>query len=424
MKNNIQSSVLVAVDMGSQSFRAMAAEMTPTGALRVLGVEESSQKCCVHRGVVDNTSDAGYMLTSVIKLLGNRIRKQVGNAAFVCVGGQSMKVVSVSSSRDLGCKREITKELLAKMEWECKEKMEKKNPDIAVLDIIPSYYQLDGEKQTHEPTPSQHAVFFTAHYNAFWGKKELAEKVDKTFQRTAFENEKMYARPEVLMNALASEEEMNNGCAVLDLGAQTSTLTIHKGGEYLYNQVVPLGGYDITEAVEQLGISLMQAERLKCIYGVASADMVKVNRTYLLTNPEGEKISVSAVELAEVISGKLAEMLTPLMEALNKESGIEVLYVTGGGAMLNGIVGYIQRMTGVKVMGGSHAAWLTADTPDEYCMPQYASLVGTLLLGAEHRKTHPQTNYSGNKPLIEKIMERTLILFTDQGEESKKLIVE
>ena len=40
MKNNIQSSVLVAVDMGSQSFRAMAAEVTPSGALRVLGVEE------------------------------------------------------------------------------------------------------------------------------------------------------------------------------------------------------------------------------------------------------------------------------------------------------------------------------------------------------------------------------------------------
>ena len=421
MKNNIQSSVLVAVDMGSQSFRAMAAEVTPSGALRVLGVEESSQKCCVHRGVVENTSDAGYMLTSVIKLLGNRIRKQVGNAAFVCAGGQSMKVVSVSSSRDLGCKREITSDLLAKMEWECKEKIEKKNPDVAVLDLIPSHYQLDGEKQTHEPTSDQRAVFFTAHYNAFWGKKELADKVEKTFQRTALVKEKMYVRPEVLMNALATEEEMNNGCAVLDLGAQTSTLTIHKGGGYLYNQVVPLGGYDITEAVEQLGISLMQAERLKCIYGVASADMVKVNRTYILTTPEGEKISVSAVQLAEVISCKLTEMLSPLMEALNKEAqGVEVLYVTGGGAMLKGIVGYIQSMTSVKVMGGSHASWLTPDTPDEYCMPQYASLVGTLLLGAEYRKSHPQASYSGNRPLLEKIKEGTLKLFTDSGEESKK----
>ncbi len=77
MKNNIQSSVLVAVDMGSQTFRAMAAEIISTGAIRVLGVEESSLKCCVHQGVVDNTSDAGYMLTNIVKLLGNRIRKEM-----------------------------------------------------------------------------------------------------------------------------------------------------------------------------------------------------------------------------------------------------------------------------------------------------------------------------------------------------------
>ena len=68
MKQNIHSSILVAVDMGSQTFRSMAAEMTPSGALRVLGVEESSQKRCVHHGQIENTGDAGYMLNSIIKL--------------------------------------------------------------------------------------------------------------------------------------------------------------------------------------------------------------------------------------------------------------------------------------------------------------------------------------------------------------------
>jgi hypothetical protein len=53
-------------------------------------------------------------------------------------------------------------------------------------------------------------------------------------------------------------------------------------------------------------------------------------------------------------------------------------------------------------------------------MPQYASLVGTLLLGAEYRKSHPQASYSVNRPLLEKIKEGTLRLFTDSGEESKK----
>ena len=37
--NKSQSSVLVAIDMGSHSFRAMAAEMSNDEALRILGVD-------------------------------------------------------------------------------------------------------------------------------------------------------------------------------------------------------------------------------------------------------------------------------------------------------------------------------------------------------------------------------------------------
>ena len=50
MKDNLQSSILVAIDMGAHNFKAMAAQFTDNGLLRVLGVEESSQKNCVdHR---------------------------------------------------------------------------------------------------------------------------------------------------------------------------------------------------------------------------------------------------------------------------------------------------------------------------------------------------------------------------------------
>ena len=414
MKNNLQSSILVAVDMGSHSFRAMAAERMPSGSLRVLGVEESSQKCCVREGVVDNTSDAGYMLNSIIKLLGNRIRTEVCDGVFVCLGGRTMKVVSVCSSRDLVHKRDIDSLLLAKMETECKDKIENKHPGVIVLDLIPCYYKLDGHEQDYIPTSDQRATFIEAHFNAFVGKTELFEKVQKTFQRTTLNLEKMYVRPEALMNAVASEEDMEKGCAVLDFGAQTTTLTIYKGGEYLYNQVVTMGGLDVTESIENLGISLPLAERLKCMYGVATAEKVKMDRRYVLTTMQGDKVAIGSIQLANTISAKLDEIVSPLIETLNKEAHrLKVLYLTGGGSMLQGLVEYIQSKTSLKVMYGSHAAWLTPDTPDEYCMPQYASLVGTLLLAAEYSETHPPVKkYSKNKPIIDRIKDKTLELFS------------
>ena len=67
-------------------------------------------------------------------------------------------------------------------------------------------------------------------------------------------------------------------------------------------------------------------------------------------------------------------------------------------------------------------SWLTPDTPDEMCMPAYSSLVGTLLLGASYRASHPIMKPTSNsliKILKGKLEEKALTLFTDQEGEQE-----
>lgn len=412
----LQSVPLVAVDLGSHGVRAMAAEMTTGGLLRILGVETSNKFECVERGIVTNTSDAGFMINEVLKKLSNRVRVEALPSAFVCVGGRTMQVVAVHSTRDQVRRKEIAQPLLDAMEVECKQKIEARNPDVAVLDLVPYFYKLDGVEQEHQPTENQRAALVEAHFIAFVGKKELEQKIVDSFNRSAKRLEHIYVRPDALMNAITTDEDMANGCAILDMGAQTTTLTVYKGNQYLYNKVVPLGGYDITRDIEQIGISLAYAEQLKCKYGYASADMVSTNHRFRLpapTMPQGE-VAVMATEIADIISARLEQMLTPLLDVLNAEaSRFRILYVTGGAAMLQGLVEYIQAKTSIPVMYGSHASWLTTDTPDEMCMPTYSSLVGTLLLGADYRNKHPEVTTSG-EGILDIIKEKTLTIFTDQ----------
>lgn len=412
----LQSVPLVAVDLGSHGVRAMAAEMTTGGLLRILGVETSNKFECVERGIVTNTSDAGFMINEVLKKLSNRVRVEALPSAFVCVGGRTMQVVAVHSTRDQVRRKEIAQPLLDAMEVECKQKIEARNPDVAVLDLVPYFYKLDGVEQEHQPTENQRAALVEAHFIAFVGKKELEQKIVDSFNRSAKRLEHIYVRPDALMNAITTDEDMANGCAILDMGAQTTTLTVYKGNQYLYNKVVPLGGYDITRDIEQIGISLAYAEQLKCKYGYASADMVSTNHRFRLpapTMPQGE-VAVMATEIADIISARLEQMLTPLLDVLNAEaSRFRVLYVTGGAAMLQGLVEYIQAKTSIPVMYGSHASWLTTDTLDEMCMPTYSSLVGTLLLGADYRNKHPEVTTSG-EGILDIIKEKTLTIFTDQ----------
>ena len=413
----LQSVPLVAIDLGSHNVRAMAAEMTNSGLLRVLGVESSSKFECVEKGIVTHTANAGFMISEILKLLSNRIRVEGLPSAFACVGGRTMQVVPVFSRRDQVRKREVMRWLLDEMEEECKQKIEARNPDVAVLDLVPYYYKLDGVEQDETPTSDQRAALVEAHFIAFVGRKDLEQKVMDSFDRSGKRLEHMFVRPDALLNALTTEEDTDKGCAIVDFGAQTTTLTVYKGNQYLYNKVIPYGGYDITRDVEQIGISMAYAEQLKCKYGWASAEMVATNHRFRVPSvlsPQGE-VAIMAQELAEIIGNRLNQILTPILEELNKEPHrYGVVYVTGGGAMLQGLVPYMQSKTSIPVMYGSHAGWLTSDTPDEMCMPQYASLVGTLLLGASYRAKHPTVQPERGKRIIDILAEKTVDLFTDQ----------
>ena len=207
-----------------------------------------------------------------------------------------------------------------------------------------------------------------------------------------------------------------DGCAVLDLGAQTTCLTAYKGGQYLLNKVVPKGGYHITRMLEQQGMSFTTAEVLKKKFGCAAPDYVEKNvRLRVPASPEiGGEMIITSLELAEAIEIKLREILAPLLEELKKvENRISTLYITGGGSMMQGMADYIQSQTPVHVQYGAHNLLLHRDTDEKYLSPQYTSLVGTILLGQDYRDSH-KDQLVQRPNFFERVKESTLDMFIDQ----------
>jgi len=413
---------LVAIDLGSDSVRAMAAQRMAPDLFKILGVEERSQKLgniCVEQGIITQSSNAGYVIAEVLKLLANRIGVDELPTAFISVGGQSMQIVAVHSRRDQARKKEISQELLDGMERECKEKIESRNPEVAVLGLVPSFFKLDGVEQDNMPGPDQRAALVEAHYIAFYGRKAIDTQLQKAFSQAGRSIEHAFVRPETLLSAFATcdgNHVLMGGCAVLDMGAQTTSLTVYKGGQYLLNKVVPKGGYHITRMLEQQGMAFGTAEVLKRKFGYASPVFIQKNvRLRVPASPEvGGEMVIASTELAEAIELKLQEILAPLLDELHKvESRITTLYITGGGSMMQGMADYIQSLTSVRVQYGAHNLLLHRDTEEKYLSPQYTSLVGTILLGQDYRDSHK--NQLVQKPgFFEKMKETTLDMFIDQ----------
>jgi len=414
---------LVAIDLGSDSVRAMAARRIAPDLFQIIGVEERPQKygnTCVEQGVVTQSSSAGYVIAEVLKLLANRIGVDELPTAFLPIGGYSMQIVAVHSRRDQARKKEISQALLDEMQRECKEKIESRNPDVAVLGLVHSYFKLDGMEQDEIPSPEQRAALVEAYYIAFCGRKVIDTMLQKSFSQAGRSIEQSFVRPEALLSAFATcdgNQVLTDGCAVLDFGAQTTTLTVYKGGQYLLNKVVPKGGYHITRMLEQQGLSFNTAEVLKKKFGCAAPRFVEKNvRLRVPAAPEiGGDIIIASQELAGAIEIKLQEILAPLLEELKKVEGrISTLYITGGASMLFGMDAYLQEQTSVRVRYGAHNLLVHRDTDEKYLSPQYTSLVGTILLGQDYRDSHKDQLV--RKPgFLERMKDTTLDMFIDQN---------
>ena len=178
--HSVKDLPLVAVELGSHSVRAMAAEKVGNDLLRVLAYEESSQFPCVNRGMVEQMNDAGFMINHVLHLLANRLKlNDAIPSAYTLIGGKGMTLAAVKSKRDLIRRRSITEQIKEEMKQECADKIERRNPDVAVFDVLPSYYVLDGVEQDNEPTDEQKASVWEIHLSDIAKPERICGKVSR-----------------------------------------------------------------------------------------------------------------------------------------------------------------------------------------------------------------------------------------------------
>lgn len=381
---------LVAMNIGSSCVRAIAADWDERhNTFHILGCEYSNRHQSVEKGIPTNSSDVGFVLNETWKKLCNRVGRGELKNIFVCVGGRSLQSVHVEAHRQQR-RSEIKQKLLNEMIRECSEKIEARTPAAGVLSVLPERWEVD-EQYFDEAPIKQIGRDITLYATAFVMRKEYCTKMDDTIKRAGLAIFNREVIPDACITALTTDEERENGCAVIDMGAQTTTLTIFKDNQFQLTKVVPLGGYHVSHDIETLGISSINAEKLKCKWGTLSLKPEEVDKGLRVPAArEGEEpLIVTRGNLSSIIACRINEIIMPLLAEIEKTEGIQTIYLTGGGSMLRGIVPFMRKKTSIPVEYGSHAQWLAADTEDEFYQPLYGSLIGTLLLGQMYKDEHP-----------------------------------
>ncbi|MDO5569256.1 MAG: cell division protein FtsA [bacterium] len=121
--------------------------------------------------------------------------------------------------------------------------------------------------------------------------------------------------------------------AVINLGHQTTTVSIVNKAKLMNTSVIQLGGKNIDNDLSVVfGINVIDAREMKEKFGCAHKRFTQLNDVYEVKNSNGEMVKINQLETCEVIMSRLKEIMAIVKKqilSLTKQS-ISYVIITGG----------------------------------------------------------------------------------------------
>ena len=374
------SKTVLAIDIGSSSVKAVIAEIDEFNEIKVLGhgIDESKG---VKKGIITN-----------IDLASKSIRKVVSDAQRIAGNNVTDAVVSISSAYTKSLKsigivnipqRDITiKEINRAMEAALYNAEIPKDYD--VLHVLPYNFKVDDQTNIEDPY-GMNANRMEVEAHIIITQKSSLSNLKKAIVSAGLELESIVLDSYASAIATMSPDEKTLGVGILDLGGQTSSLTVYKGNAIVFNTYLPVGSNHITNDISiALHTPLNIAEKIKREYG----NLLEVNDDILELPIIGDLDNTNSVPLKivhDVIVARVEELLFILSKYLDKsgfrDSIGSGLILTGGMIKLKGIREFTQSLfPGLSVRLGFPTE--LKGLFDELKDPEFSTVIGLLLYKA------------------------------------------
>ncbi len=339
-----QEEVLAALDIGSSKIACFIARAEDDGPPRVVGLGHQSAEG-MRNGAVANMEALQNAISSTVAMA-EQMAGETIDRVVVNVSGAQLLSQTVSIELPLNG-REVSEGDLQRITAQG-QLMVPEDPQGHALELIhtiPVGYALDNQKGIREPIGMiGHALNAQLHLisAAFGPVRTLMTAI----ARCHLDVERLVAAPYASGLACLVEDEMDLGCLVIDMGAGTTSFAVFFDGNVVYADGIPVGGAHVTNDVARgLTTSLVHAERLKTLYGNASASAMD-SREVIDVPQIGEEAPENAAhipksQLVSIIQPRLEEIFE-LVRARMEKSGFQEaagrrVVLTGGASQLPGV---------------------------------------------------------------------------------------
>ena len=232
-------------------------------------------------------------------------------------------------------------------------------------------------------------------FKVFIGSRRYSSNIDIVFNSMGIAIAKKYFTPGITAKAVLKEEQMENGVALIDIGAGVSSVTIFKGKIMRYYAAIPFGGNSVTGDIKsECNFSFTLAENIKKAYGACMPSKLSAlgeKSIQIVDENDVATIRVPVKYISEIISARMKEIIEALLYHI-EESGYsseDVLragvVVTGGGSELVNCANYIKELSGYSVKVGKPRRFFSCEGCPEAGEASAATSMGMVLAASGDR---------------------------------------
>ena len=328
---------IVALEIGSSKIKGLAASVSELGDIQVIAIEEIRVNDCVRYGKIQNVQEVSAHVNDIIRKLENNsgIAPRKITDIFVSLGGRSLATVMAQAQVKFPNAVEITAETIDRLKRDASFGLvtDKNN-----LGMLPHAFFVDNSEVKNI------VGTIGTHLRAEFSTIVISPAICRNLELIKFDDHSLrltnVVRPIALADLVLTVSEKQLGCALVDFGAETTTITIYKDESLQSIITLPIGSRNITR---DLMIGLTMTEE--------SAEMAKARSgSAIPSDPTG----TGDIEVNNYISARAGEIVANILHQIEvagfKPQTLPAgVILTGGGARLRNFDRLIENQSKMPV---------------------------------------------------------------------------
>lgn len=323
---------IVAIELGSSKLTGIAGRKNPDGSISILAVAKEDSASYIRKGVAYNIERTAQGLSNIVSKLKNTLETEI-EQVYVGIGGQSIHSVKNSIVKELPLDCIVSQDMVNEL-MDTNRSMEYK--DCEILDAITQEYNVDGHYED-DPVGIQARHLEGNFLNVLW-RRSFYRNLNKSLDNSGIKVAEMYLAPLTMADCVLTDAEKRAGCVLVDLGADTTTVSVYYRNKLRHIAVLPLGGSNVTKDLESLQIDEINAEAMKLKHASALTNEKDIDADATL--PIGDGRTILSRMFIQVVEARMLEIVENVKYLVPHEFADKLLggiVLTGGGSNMKNI---------------------------------------------------------------------------------------